>query len=137
MAERIVFPDGSWVTFRDPTTMTNRQRRPYMDLLFKMQNKKWTPSEDSESAWKWGAASTFMVVGKWSRDEEIPLDFDLYLLLLEEMPVTFVDPMMLEVSRFLMGQIEELEDPPTKRARKPAAKTTASRPASRSTRAST
>ncbi len=107
-----------------------------MDLIFKMQKGTWRPDEDADSAWKWGAASTFMVIGDWSRDEDIPIEYDLYVLLLDELPVTFVDPMMLEVSRYLMQQAEDL-DPPTKRAKKPAAKTSASRPVSRSTRAST
>lgn len=136
MAERInlgIDPEtgaDQWVVFRDLATMSNRQRRPYMDLLFKMQNGKWRPDEDAESAWKWGAASTFMLIGGWSREEEIPTDFDLFELLLEDIPVSFVDPMMLEVSQFLMGQVRAIEDPPTKRARKPAAKTTASLPES-------
>ncbi len=132
MTERVLLPDGEWVVFRDTSKMTNRQRRPYMDLIFKMQKGTWKPDEDAESAWKWGAASTFMVVGAWSREEEIPLEYDMWVLMLEDLPVTFTDPMMLEVSRFLMSEIEEPD--PTKRAKKPAAKTTASRPASRSTR---
>ncbi len=45
MAERIDLPDGEWVVFRDTTTMTNRQRRPYMDLIFKMQKGTWRPDD--------------------------------------------------------------------------------------------
>lgn len=110
MAERIDLGDGQWVVLRDPEVMTNRQRRPYMDLFFKMKNKTWRPDEDADSAWKWGLAAAFMLISEWSRAEELPTEFDLFAMVCEELPVGFVDRMSLAATQFLMATVE---DPPT------------------------
>ena len=100
MTERVELLGGAhWVLFRDPDTVTNRQRRPYMRAYTKLQTRigaEKLPKEtrgkaavriltsDSDFAAEWGLANLYMLVDDWSLDEPLMADYESFVAYLDD-----------------------------------------------------
>jgi len=129
MTEKVELLNGAhWVLFRDPMTVTNRQRRPYMRAYTKLQtliSKEKLPKEkpgaaavrlltsDSDLASEWGMANLYMLTEDWSLDEPLIADWEDFCKYLDDQRADVVDAMTIAAMNRL-SQTEEPDEDPTK-----------------------
>ncbi len=125
---RVELSDGGWLVFREAEVITTRQRRPFMRVMNRMQRGE-DITKDIDYQLDWSLSIAFMVIDKWSREEELPKVFDDFALLFEDMPAMQSDTMTIAAIEYFNTQIqpppEDGDDvvepeppPPTKRPSK-------------------
>jgi hypothetical protein len=74
MERRVELPSGGWAELRDPTTVTNAERKPIMAEMVKAADgKARSEGEAAEEGYAVSEALIRLMVGKWSFDLPLPV----------------------------------------------------------------
>lgn len=75
MTTRVELPDGQWAELREPASLTNGQRKPFM-LAFTRAVQQSTSGTDESAAATLavGDATIVVLIDSWSLDKKLPCD---------------------------------------------------------------
>ncbi len=92
MGDRVDLPSGAWAEFRDPHSVTNRERRPLVDRA----EADTGPGSSLVSQLSFGERLVILMVDAWSYDMPLPRAD---AKVLDDLPAMDLDKLMIEVAK--------------------------------------
>lgn len=120
---RVVLPSGQWAELREPKTLTNGQRKPFMLAFTRAIQQSGTEAAPA-AALAIGDAAIVVLVDSWSLDKKLPSDEP---SVLDELDIGTYDTLMRECAERIPELEQSLEPGPPKPSRAPNKRTRAAK----------